>query len=241
MKHLTDSLTSNGQMLILCGGFSPTGLAYYWREQHISSRAKLIHVNMGDLIRAAPIEAPLDDTLRGVIFILGTAHHTEPWTNPSGSEARVIVRGERSCTGGEPWTSAALQGILQREHREHLESGEMCGAGEFGASIRVDLGLGCIVWPRAYCIGFGTCGAQWFTHWRLEASTGDDEWVLLKEHAESVGFQPGEVKSFSISPPRYPMRHFRIAPTHAPGENRCLHLYHFDVFGTMCELLTGGQ
>ena len=138
------------------------------------------------------------------------------------------------------WSSVVLQVFLERDHREDLECGELCGAGVVGAWLEVELGAGCVVWPKGYCIGFGTCGAAWFTQWRLEGSDCmGGGWILLREHKEEAGFMPGQVKAFPLTPTRYPLRRFRISPMHAAGENRCLHLYHFDVFGTLCELQAG--
>ena len=132
---------------------------------------------------------------------------------------------------------AVLAGVLEREHRENLESGELCGAGVQGNWIQVELGAGTAVWPKGYCVGFGACGAEWFTHWRLEACDGrGGEWSVLQVHEEEAGFGAGQVKSYDLAPTRSPMRHFRIVPMHRPGTNRCLHLYHFDVFGTIVEL-----
>ena len=40
------------------------GLAWYWRQEHAVMREQLRGVNLGDLLRSAPIEAPMDSSNR---------------------------------------------------------------------------------------------------------------------------------------------------------------------------------
>lgn len=214
-----------------------TACAVFWRNQcGILRRRQRQRVH--ELFAMPPCEAVMDDLLRGVCFSLSSQGGEALLSSPIGPSP-VVVRGcaaPRVGTRGRPWSLTVCDAFLARRHDERtMETGEACGGAMRGAWLEVDLGGNTALWATGYCLGFGTCSAELFTHWRLDASNGSGTWITLAVHNEAHGYLPGEVKRFALTPTAQPMRLFRICPLHAASENRCLHLYHFDVFGTVCE------
>lgn len=128
-------------------------------------------------------ELPFD--CPGVIRYIGTLGFSRPFENPctSGEMSVIASHSVRSKGGAEAYLLA-----LDLEDPAHTRRrGRAFWAGSQPASwIAVDLGVGRLLYPTAYCLRSNDLNRCQLRNWRLEASSdvGAEEWVTLSEHRD---------------------------------------------------------
>ena len=151
----------------------------------------------------------------GVLYAIATERHTQPWQNPVDSR-RVAVSSSSLLDDSAPLSAVVGQDVVRcvTQPRPH-------------SWIALDL-LDKTLLLTAYTLRhYASWDIEALRNWRLEASTGGDDWTLLREHVNDEALNAkGKAATWNIdlSAPgcNRPYRLFRILQT---GENSNKHHY----------------